>query len=367
MLNLRSKEFTYYALRIKSMRKPHWKWFPAIAALILILSQPLLSKFSPAIESLYAQGLYRFLAAVVSPITALFPFSLSEIFLYVVIAGSGYWVVHGIIRKRFWRSIGEIAIASSVVFLWFYFFWGMNYFRQPLDESLHFPASTPDSTAFRHYLEWSITEVNAGWMRVPEWSMADLDSEIEAGYRRVFAALNMKLTSGNRRPKTPVIPAILDYTLTSGIFGPLFHEVHLNSWLLPVELPFVLAHEKAHQIGYAREGECNFLAALVCLTSDDPRVRYSGQFAIVGRSSFHDYAASDSLEKLLRPEVLADFDAVQARVLQYYGPIARWAEKLYDLYLRANKVEGGVKSYDEVIELLIRWREKNGSALLPQH
>jgi hypothetical protein len=258
-----------------------------------------------------------------------------------------------------------MAIAASSVFLWFYFFWGMNYFRQPLDESLQFPEATPDSAAFRHYLEWSIAETNAGWMPLPEWSMAELDSEIEAGYRRVFATLDMKLTSGKRHPKTPLIPAVLDYTLTSGIFGPLFHEVHLNARLLPVELPFVLAHEKAHQIGYAREGECNFLAAVVCLTSADPRVRYSGQFAIVGRSSFHDYAASDSLEKLLRPEVLADFEAVQERVMQYYGPIARWAEKLYDIYLRANKVEGGVENYDEVVDLLIRWREKNGGALLP--
>lgn len=347
------------------MSKPLWKWLPVIVAFILILSQPLLSRLSSTIESLYAHGLYRFLAAIVSPITALFPFSLSEIFLYAIIAGSVYWIVRGIIRKRLWRSLGEVAIAGSIVFLWFYFFWGINYFRQPLDESLHFPESTPDSAAFLQHLEWSITEVNAGWMPLPEWSMAELDSEIEAGYRRVFAALNLKLTSGNRRPKTPLIPAILDYTLTSGIFGPLFHEVHLNSRLLPVELPFVLAHEKAHQIGYAREGECNFLASLVCLTSDDPRARYSGQFGVIGRARFHAYAAYDSLRVSVRPEVIEDFATVRNRMQRFYGPVAKWAEKWYDLYLKANQVEGGVENYDEVIDLLIRWREKNGGALLP--
>ncbi len=347
------------------MRKPHWKWFPILAALILIFSQPLLSKFSPVIESLYARSLYRFLAAIVSPVTALFPFSFSEIFIYITIAGTVYWAVRGITRKRFWRSLGEMAIVASVILLWFYFFWGMNYFRQPLDESLQFPDATPDSAAFLQHIEWSITEANAGWMPLPEWSITELDSEIETGYSRVFAALNLKLTSGNRRPKTPLIPAILDYTLTSGIFGPLFHEVHLNARLLPVELPFVLAHEKAHQIGYAREGECNFLAALVCLTSDDPRVRYSGEFAIVGRASFHAYAANDSLRALVRPEVLEDFAAMRDRVQRFYGPVAKWAEKWYDLYLRTNQVEGGVENYDEVIDLLIRWREKNGGALLP--
>jgi hypothetical protein len=347
------------------MRKPHWKWFPILAALILILSQPLLSKFSSTIESLYASGLYRLLAAIVSPVTALFPFSFSEVFLYAMIAGSVYWIARGMIRKRFWRSLGEIAIAASAVLLWFYFFWGMNYFRQPLDESLQFPEASPDSAAVRRYLEGAIAEVNAGWMPLPEWAMAELDSEIEAGYRRVVAALNLQLTSGNRRPKTPLIPAILDYTLTSGIFGPLFHEVHLNARLLAVEQPFVLAHEKAHQIGYAREGECNFLAALVCLTSDDPRVRYSGQFGVIGRARFHAHAAHDSLRALVRPEVLEDFAAVRDRMQRFYGPVAKWAEKWYDLYLKANQVEGGVENYDEVIDLLIRWREKNHGALLP--
>ena len=347
------------------MRKSFWKWLPVIAAAIMLLIQPLLSRFPVAIESLYANGLYKLLAAVISPVTALAPFSFSEIFLYVLIAVGVYWIARGIKRRRFWKSLGELIIAGSSVLLWFYLVWGLNYFRQPLDTSLNFTGAPPDSLAMRQHLEWSISETNTGWQSIPEWSLAELDGEIEAGYHRVFSALHMKLTPGKRRPKTPLISAVLDYTLTSGIFGPLFHEVHLNAHLLPVELPFVLAHEKAHQIGYAREGECNFLAVLVCLTSDNPAMRYSGQFAVLGRSRFHAYATDDSLEKLIRPEVLEDFAVVRRRVERFYGPVARWAEKWYDLYLKANKVESGVESYGDVVSLLIRWREKNSGALLP--
>jgi hypothetical protein len=365
MRNALFSRITHYVLWIILMRKSLWKWLPVAAAVILLFAQPLLAKFPSTVESLYARGFYKLLAAVVSPVTGLLPFSLSELSIYLIAAGSVYWIVRGILRKRFWRALGELAIAGSVAVLWFYVFWGMNYFRQPLEVSLRLPEAALDSVAFRRHLEWSIAEANAGWMAVPEWSMGALDGEIEAGYRRVFTALDMKLTLGNRRPKTPLIPAILDYTLTSGIFGPWFHEVHLNGRLLPVELPFILAHEKAHQLGFAREGECNFLAALVCLTSPDPRVRYSGQFGVVGRARFHEFEGYDSLAATVRPEVLADFAAVRERVERYYGPVARWAAKWYDLYLRANQVEGGVENYDEVVDLMIRWREKNGGALLP--
>jgi hypothetical protein len=347
------------------MRKSLWKWLLVIAATVLLFAQPFLAKFPSVIESLYARGFYYLLAAVVSPLTALVPLSLSELLIYFIVVGGIYWIVRGIARKKFWRSLGELTIAGSIVVLWFYIFWGMNYFRQPLDVSLQLPEAEPDSAAFRRYLEWSIAEANTGWTPIPEWSMASLDSEIEAGYQRLFSALEMKLTPGNRRSKTALVPAILDYTLTSGVFGPFFHEVHLSKRLLPVELPFILAHEKAHQLGFAREGECNFLAALVCLNSPDPRVRYSGQFGVVGRARFHAFEGYDSLAATLRPEVLADFAAVRDRVEQYYGPIARWTQKWYDLYLRANQVEGGVENYDEIGDLMIRWRQKNGGALLP--
>ena len=45
---------------------------------------------------------------------------------------------------------------------------------------------------------------------------------------------------------------------------PVFLEVILNPDLLPVEKPFVLAHEWAHLAGYADESEANFVAWLAC-------------------------------------------------------------------------------------------------------
>lgn len=350
------------------MRKPHWQWLPILAAVVLLISTPLLSRFPAIIESLYAHGFYQIVTRVTSPVSTLVPFSLSEILLYAMIGGGIYWIARGLWRRRLWKAVRELAVAGSVVVLWFYVAWGFNYFRQPLDRSLGFTGVPADSAAIREHFAWAVAKANTGWRTIPEWSIPELDHELETSYRRVFASLHMTLPPGRRWPKTATVPAVLDYTLTSGIFGPLFHEIHLNAHLLPVELPFVLAHEKAHQLGYAREDEANFLAVLVCLTSADPAVRYSGQFAVLGRSmwrGYHSFAGDDSIRQQVRPEVIADFAAVSERVRPYFGPVAELAERAYDVYLKANRVEGGVRSYGDVVDLLIRWRKKNVGALLP--
>ena len=165
---------------------------------------------------------------------------------------------------------------------------------------------------------------------------------------------------GKRPPKLLLFRGLFDYTLTSGMFGPFFHEVHLNAELLPVELPFVLAHEKAHQMGFAREAEADFLAALACWMSADSAVQYSGYFSVLGHfwPRAAGFADHDSLRERIRPEVRADFAAVRQRYQKYQGAIADISHKSYDAYLRANRVEGGMQNYHDVVDLIVRWRAR---------
>jgi hypothetical protein len=128
-------------------------------------------------------------------------------------------------------------------------------------------------------------------------------------------------------------------------------------------MPFVLAHEKAHGRGFARESEASFIAVLVCSRSPDQAVRYSAYFALLERfmNRYRYFAGADSLEQAIRPEIMADFTAVWQRYEKYMGPLAEASHKSYDLYLRANQVEGGVRNYGDVVELVMRWRKsKNG-------
>jgi hypothetical protein len=235
---------------------------------------------------------------------------------------------------------------------------GIQLSRPPIEEQLHLAAIAPDSLAIRENFLWCIEQANATWQPASPWNLPDLDKEIERRYDEVFADLDMPHISGRWPPKFLIMPALLDYTLTSGIFGPFFHEVHLNSHLLPVEMPFVLAHEKAHGRGFARESEASFVAVLVCSRSSNQAVRYSAYFALLGRfmNRYRPFADADSLEHRIRPEIMTDFEAVWRRFEKYMGPLAEVSHKGYDLYLRANKVDGGVANYGDVVDLVMRWR-----------
>jgi hypothetical protein len=51
--------------------------------------------------------------------------------------------------------------------------------------------------------------------------------------------------------------------------------------------------------------------------------------------------------------VSADIRAMQARYRTSSPAVRRAASATYDQFLRANRVEGGIRSYDEVLQLML--------------
>lgn len=336
---------------------PKWSLLTLLAAPTLAA---LLGHYAAFVEAFYTRGLYSFITKILTSITGFFPFSLSELLLYLFILAALALIIDASRRRQWLKNFAWLVRLLALGVAWFYLAWGLNYSRQPIDEQLQLPPAPADTLVLRENVLWSLQSTNALWRPVPEWNLAALDQEIEACYRRVYAGLPLKLMNGSRRPKFLLVPALFHYTQTSGMFGPFLHEVHLNSELLPLELPFVLAHEKAHQLGFARESEANFLAVLVCLASPDSAINYAAHFALAGKfarlaAEFHD---GDTLRKALRPEVKADFKAVRERYQKYAGPISDFSSATYDAYLKANQIKTGVANYGEVAELVMRWRRK---------
>lgn len=323
-----------------------------------------LGHFPNLVEQVYARRFYVMLTRGFSAGTSLVSFSISELALYlfvlVVLA-----LIGDAIRRRAWKSsFTMLARLFALGVVWFYLGWGLNYSRLPIAEQLHLPETPTDSLALRANVLWSLQNTNTVWRQMSAWNLDTLDREIESCYRRVFAKLPLELMPGTRRPKFLLVPALFNYTQTSGMFGPFFHEVHLNSELLPVELPFVLAHEKAHQMGFARESEASLLAVLACLASADSAINYSAHFALVGKFArlATQFSDGDTLIKTLRPEVKADFKAVRARYQKFAGPISEFSSATYDAYLKANQIKSGVANYGEVVELVMRWRRKESES-----
>jgi hypothetical protein len=135
---------------------------------------------------------------------------------------------------------------------------------------------------------------------------------------------------------------------------PFFLETLIAGSVLPFERPFVIAHEWSHLAGLADEGEANFLGWLTCVhgsTAD----QYSGWLFLYQ----HIVAALPRRDRLelqprLEPGPRADLRAVADRIARSISPrvaVAGW--RVYDRYLKANRVEAGAQSYAEVVRLIL--------------
>jgi hypothetical protein len=131
---------------------------------------------------------------------------------------------------------------------------------------------------------------------------------------------------------------------------PFLLETLIAPDLLEVERPFVIAHEWGHLAGYADEAEANFIAWLACLRGD-PQAQYSAWLTLFG----HVMSAVGNKEpvKALAVGPRIDLTAISDRYANTPRLVRFAARETYDRYLKANRVERGVDSYDAVIELIL--------------
>ena len=138
-----------------------------------------------------------------------------------------------------------------------------------------------------------------------------------------------------------------------GVTNPFGLEVILNGHLLDVERSSVLAHEWAHLAGFADESDASFVGWMA-------GVRAGGQ---------QEYAAwlgvLPHLAGALPPDVRAatlgelsdgpraDLRAIAARAAERWPALQDVAWRVYDRFLKVNRVSEGIARYDAVTRLLL--------------
>ena len=134
---------------------------------------------------------------------------------------------------------------------------------------------------------------------------------------------------------------------------PFFLEVLVNRSLLPFERPVVLAHEWGHLAGYASEAEANLFGWLVCLQGP-PAAEYSARIALLW-----DLAGELPADRVpvllggLAPGVRSDLHAIAERVSRTTPVVREVSWQVYDRYLKANRVEQGVRNYGLGLRLIL--------------
>lgn len=319
------------------------------------------------IEGWFSKGLYPPVQRAVTTFSNLLPVAILDL-LSVVAAVVVVWVsiraTRTSLRTRrvgpVVRALRGLVTAAAAVYLAFLLLWGLNYRRLPMTERLLLQTDGPTAESVASLGADATAQLNAlyepahraGWIEAPLQHDA-----LRRGFVAAQQALSDATLAVPGRLKHTIFGPYFRWTGVDGMINPFGLEVLANPDLLPFERPFVAAHEWSHLAGYADEAEASFVGWLTCMQGD-VSTRYSGWLFLYWQVSGEvDGATRARLAEALDAGPRADIEAIVARLRSGELPWLRTAGwHMYDQYLKANRVEEGIRSYGAVVTLILRTR-----------
>lgn len=392
-IKTRNKMKILHTLRLDRMKWRHW-------VLLLLLILVTLTKMIPLWGVIYTYHVYPVIGTLLSPISGIFPFAVGDIFIALSIAWVILYPIYEMgLRKKLARRFIFLAAKSGGypkkkavfgrvieyllwVYVWFYAAWGLNYSQPVIFYRVGMQPAEVSKEKFRKFAYQYADSLN-------------LLSEERRGKREEFNCIvDDKLKNRvrdavlkeynkigyreginppfNQHPhaKTMVFTPISSMSGVTGSMGPFFCEFTLNGDILAHDYPATYAHEFAHFLGIANEGEANFYSYLVCTASQDKAVKFSGYYHILPHVLYNVFDILGEKEgekylKYIRPEIIRLLKSDR----QYWQgkrckALDAAQDFFFELYLRGNHVEGGRKSYAGVIGLILAWENKQEKSLM---
>lgn len=295
-------------------------------------------------------------------------FSAGDVFYIVLVIVFGlifYYLSRKSLRHR---AVLSLFILLNLLYFTYHLWWGMLYFQKPISDQLPEVEITEEKLkdlAIR-YLELtreSRTEVKEdrnGVFKVYDavklqHAIVEIQNE-----GPLFNNLNSERSVLSFKPS--LYSSIISFTGIQGYYNPFTAEAQYNPELPSTYLPFTLAHEHAHQNGFAREQEANFIAFLTGKNSGDADLRYSTYYYVL-KSLLNALAESDP--EFVK-EVLRNYSPGMKRdrmaELMFRKKHEGWLEVFFgitnDLFLKSNRQDGAV-TYSYFVNLLVRYEETN--------
>ncbi len=334
------------------------------------------------IEKNYAIGFYPRLSSILRIIFGWLPFSLGDI-LYSIVTVSVLWQLGKFIVRLFhktdsWRKkLAPLLTAATIllfVYVYFYLFWGLNYYRQGIEEQLGLKNGEFDKQELIDLNQYLLTQVNNRkeiCLQKKDTVMSNERMFLSAldGYQKLekqFPFLRYKHAS----LKPSMFGKIGNYVGFQGYYNPFTGEGQVNTAIPNFLQPYVVCHEMGHQIGYASESEANFVGFLAATNSSDTLMQYSSYLDMFlyawGNLKAVDSVAAKQMGEQIHTGIKRDLKTYRTFINNHRTFLSDWTDKLYDYYLKQNRQRKGIESYGEVTGWLIAYQQKYQPKLLKQ-
>lgn len=312
------------------------------------------------------QKLFEFQKTFHQKIFAVFPFSVGDL-LYILLGMVLIYFLIKIFKKKN-RNLFLLRFLGLMNFLYFIyqFFWGMMYFQQPIIEKLPKDGITLEATKTLtlKYLNLckktriKTKEDQNGVFKIT--NSKSIENDIIHNQNKLPDVVCCKKVTNINSFKPSLYKGVMNFSGILGYYNPFTAEAQYNADLPSSYLPFTLAHESSHQLGFAREQEANFIAYLIGKDSENLELKYSTEYFVL-KSLLNSLAEKNPefVKEILQnysPGMKRDRLAEKKFIKNHEGILDSFFKFTNDLFLKSNQQDGSV-TYSYFVDLLLRYEK----------
>lgn len=264
------------------------------------------------------------------------------------------------------RVLNGLSVVGFFVF-WFMLLWGFHYPLPTIKQLTHLTSeSKPDIVSF--YRSTLVeAEMNRNFVQggpITESMLPDKSiSKIREQVKRVIEGAGIPAYT-NVNCRETANGFIRRFSI-HGFYMPFSGEGIVDGSLTTIPRIFTIAHEMSHGYGVTNEGEANFVAYVALKNTNDPALNYIADFVLfrhlLREVSNQNPEVFEELYGEIPESILQDVDFISRDVANYEDFFPEFSSRVNNAYLMAQGVEGGAESYNDLIQLVNDWNQRNRS------
>lgn len=281
-------------------------------------------------------------------------------------------------NRRFYRLLKPLISLLLVIGILFFAGFGTGYNRNPLEKNLGIERSAVSAFELYETAQKVINEMDnvlpnvsfdSTGASVMPYGFSELTEKVNSAFDGYAAGVDY-ISHFSSKPKAIALSEPMTYTHISGVYTYMTGEANINTNYPDFIRPFTMAHEMAHQRGISREEEANFVAFLVCASSDDNYVRYSAYMNMLNylRSALYTAVRGTEDENLFRElnsitpkKCIGELSAYSKFFDKYRESTASTVSgKVNDTFLKSQGQKSGISSYGLVVDLAVAYYKSIG-------
>ena len=357
--------------------------------LFLVLSLNFIALRSAAFSDFYAEWITPVWLNTYGRLTGSLPFSIGEIMiafmlmLVIVTIASGLIAVIFYFGKKeatFGIRAASLCKKGSVLVLYlscvttvlltmncFIYYQCSRLYPKSIQEE---ETSLEELTLIRNYIVLKTNELSLMVERGENGEVVYSDSMEEQAVTSMQALgeSNQRLAGYYPFPKKIVASNFLSQQSMKGYYFPFSMEANYNATMGAIHIPATMCHELAHVKGFLFEEEANMLAFLACINSEDLVFQYSGYLSVLNYIDNDYYRAINKNKEIYAEQVAIEdrvrrdnvfvteqkWNKIEEKSLMKTETIKKATQIFTETTLKVNGVENGMKSYSDVVKLLLQ-------------